>query len=79
MSVSIEQARIAKLKVKDLVSTRQNLQRVLSGIGIGRIGQDYAVRVNLSEPVPDADMPSSLDGVPVEFVTVGNIRKRTTI
>jgi len=76
MSVSIEQARVAKLKVKDLVSASRTLRRVLTGIGIGRIGDDYAVRVNLSEPVMDTGVPPSLDGVPVQFVTVGMVRKQ---
>jgi hypothetical protein len=76
MSVSIQEARIAKVKVKDLLARRVNLQRVLAGIGIGRVGDDYAVRINVSELVPDGDIPHSVDGVPVELVNVGTIQKR---
>jgi len=76
MSVSIQQARIAKVKMKDLLAGRANLQQVLTGVGIGRVGNDYAVRVNVSDSVPDADIPTSLDGVPVELVNVGTIHKR---
>lgn len=74
--MSLDQARVAKLKVRDLVSASVSLQRALAGIGIARVGDDYAVKVNFSEPIENKDLPTSLDGVPIEFETVGAIRKR---
>jgi hypothetical protein len=75
MSVSIEQARVAKGKVKDLFSASPSLQRALAGVGIGRIGDDYAVKVNLSQPLENAGLPDSLDGVPIELEVIGKIHK----
>ena len=38
---------------------------------------DYAVKINLSEPVdPGIELPTDIDGVPVRVEVVGTIRPR---
>ena len=47
------------------------------GIGIGKVGADYAVKVNLREALPGSvGVPDRIAGVPVIFEVVGEIRKR---
>ena len=45
------------------------------GIGINRVAGGFGVKVNLSEPAPpDADLPETIDGVPVHVEVVGALR-----
>lgn len=47
------------------------------GIGITRIGDTYALKVNLAtEPEPSAKLPTTIEGVPVRVEVVGTIRKQ---
>lgn len=47
------------------------------GVGITRVAGDYAIKVNLSEPVaPGIQIPETIDGVPVRVEVTGIIRKR---
>jgi hypothetical protein len=47
------------------------------GVGITRIGGEYAVKVNLSEPLePGIDAPAEIDGVRVRVEVTGVIRAR---
>lgn len=47
------------------------------GIGITRVRGEYAVKVNLSEPVqPGVELPTDIDGVPVRVEVTGPIRAR---
>lgn len=47
------------------------------GVGITRVAGDYAVKVNLSEPVqPGVELPTEIDGVPVRVEVTGPIRAR---
>jgi hypothetical protein len=47
------------------------------GVGITRVNGEYAVKVNLSEPVgPGVELPTDIDGVPVHVEVTGSIRVR---
>jgi hypothetical protein len=71
--ISLEQANAAK---------REALRRfgklaTLTGVGITRVRGEYAVKVNVSEPLDeDAALPSSIEGVPVRVEVTGTIRSR---
>jgi hypothetical protein len=70
MGHTLEQAQAAKEKAKRLFSSNV-------GIGITRLDDGYAVKVNLRNPMPDEEsIPTSIDGVPVRFEVVGEIRKQ---
>jgi len=70
MGHTLEQARAAKEKAKTLFTSNV-------GVGITRLGDGYAVKVNLRNPMSDEDrIPTSIDGVPVQFEVVGEIRKQ---
>ncbi len=73
MGISIEQARAAK------EAARQQLEGVpgVLGIGITKVGADYALQVNLREALPEgAAVPDRIHGVPVQSQVVGPIRKQ---
>jgi hypothetical protein len=71
--VTLEQARAAKSRAMDVFS---RAGRVV-GVGITKVGGGYAVKVNLSEPLPQgADAPTVIDGVPISVEVVGTIRSR---
>jgi hypothetical protein len=71
--VTLEQARAAKaaaLRYFEQVGT-------VVGVGVTRIDADYAVKINLREPLPEhVTVPAEIDGVPVRVEVVGPIRKR---
>ncbi|HLV89430.1 MAG TPA: hypothetical protein VKV39_20775 [Candidatus Sulfotelmatobacter sp.] len=70
MSYTLEQARAAKEKAKQLFTSNV-------GVGITKVNDGYAVKVNLQEPLVDKEnMPTAIDGVPVQFEVVGEIRKQ---
>ena len=68
----LEQARAAKERAKVLFAKKASVV----GIGINRVGGGFGVKVNLSEPAPPgADLPETIDGVPVRVEVIGTIRK----
>jgi len=70
VSYTLEQARAAKEKAKQLFTSNV-------GVGITKVNDGYAVKVNLQEPLVDKEnMPTAIDGVPVQFEVVGEIRKQ---
>jgi hypothetical protein len=72
-AISIEKARAAKSAAKQL------LAKLLGDVAIGitRIGDDYALKVNLPAPPPDSVvLPKDVDGVPIRFEVTGTISKR---
>ena len=70
MGHTLEQARAAKDKAKQLFASNV-------GVGVTRLGDGYAVKVNLRTPLPENEsVPTSIDGVPVKFEVVGEIRKQ---
>ena len=70
MAVTIVQAREAKTAAKAAFS---RIGRVV-GVGITRINQDYAVKINLrSQPAHDVWIPREVNGVPILVEVVGKI------
>jgi len=70
-SIGIEQARAAKKKAK------RQLAGVASVVGIGltRVGDDYAVKINLAAAPSDGPkFPDNIDGVPVRCEVVGKLK-----
>ena len=71
--VTLEQARAAKATA---LRHFENLGTIV-GVGITRVDDDYAIKVNLSEPLAEGtELPADIDGVPVRVEVVGTIRKR---
>jgi hypothetical protein len=74
-SATLQEARAAKAKVAQLVSGHP----AVNGVGITRVGDGYAVKLNLSSPNGTAGLPKQVDGVPVRIETVGPIAKRKRV
>jgi hypothetical protein len=73
MPVSIERARAAKESAKVALAGIPGLV----GIGLTKLGSDYALKVNLREELPDhIHVPTQVAGVPVRIEIVGVIKKR---
>jgi hypothetical protein len=70
MGSNLDKARAAKDKAKELFTSNV-------GVGITKIADGYAVKVNLRNPIPsDKSVPTSIDGVPIQFEVVGEIHKQ---
>lgn len=73
MAVTIDQARQAKDSAKSMLADVPGIV----GLGLTKVGEDYAVKVNLREELPDGvSVPKQIAGVPVLIEVVGTIRKR---
>lgn len=71
--VTLKQAQAAKQMA---LRRFQTIARVV-GVGITRVAGEYAVKVNLSEPVePGTELPTEIEGVPVRVEITGSIRTR---
>jgi hypothetical protein len=71
--VTLEKAEAAK---QAALQRFQTIGKVV-GVGITRIAGEYAIKVNLSEPVdPGTELPTEIDGVRVRVEVVGVIRAR---
>jgi len=72
-AITLEQAKAAK---RDILQEYGHLGEVI-GVGITRRGDDYVVKVNLSEaPHADSTLPQVHDGVPIVVEVVGQIKAR---
>jgi hypothetical protein len=72
-AVTLEEAQAAKAVA---LKRFKKLDNVV-GIGITRADGDYAVKLNLREPMPSGvELPSRIDGVPVRVEITGTIRAR---
>ncbi len=71
-NVSIDRVRAVKSGLK------QNLGKSVDvvGIGVTRRQGHYVLKVNIGKMPKDRELPSEVDGVPVEFEVVGQIRPR---
>jgi hypothetical protein len=70
---SLDEARAAQSKAQAQLTRIKEV----NGIGITRVGDGFALKVNLSAPLkPGATVPSAIDGVPVHTEVVGTIRPR---
>ena len=73
MSITIEQARAAK----DVAKAELSHVPGVVGIGLTKIGDDYALKVNLrAAPPAQITIPKHIAGVPVSVEVVGEIRKQ---
>ena len=73
MAISLEQARAAKESAKAALAALPGVV----GIGITKLGEDYAVKVNLEAPLPaGVSAPTHVGNVPVHVKVVGRITKR---
>jgi hypothetical protein len=71
--VTLKRAQAAK---KAALQQFERIGKVV-GVGITRVAGDYAVKVNLSEPIqPGVELPTEIDGVPVRVEVTGPIRAR---
>ena len=73
MAITIDQARAAK------DAARTSLADIpgVVGIGLTKLGKDYALKVNLESELPKGvSVPASIAGVRVCVEIVGVIRKR---
>ena len=69
--VTLDQARAAK---DAALKTFERIGEV-TGVGITRVDDDYAVKVNLREPVRSGvAVPTHVEGVPVRVEVTGTIR-----
>jgi hypothetical protein len=72
-AITLEQARAAKAEAQDIFS---RLGEVV-GVGITKIGDNYALKVNLRRPLPGKSAaPKEVRGVPVKLELIGDIRRR---
>ena len=73
MAVTHEQARAAKESAKALLAALPGVV----GVGITKISEDYALKVNLGAPLPaGVSAPERIGGVAVCVEVVGRITKR---
>jgi hypothetical protein len=72
MTTSIEQARLAKSKAR----TAAEAYAGVVGVGLTKIGDSYAIKVNLCREPVQEDLPHSIDGVPIVYEVVGTISLR---
>lgn len=71
--ISLDRAQAAK---RSALRRFKRLGKV-TGVGLTRVKGEYAVKVNLSEPVdPDIEVPTDIDGVPVRVEVTGTLRPR---
>ena len=73
MPITLEQARAAKESAKALLATLPGLV----GVGITKIGEEYALKVNLRASLPaGVSAPERIGDVQVCVEVVGRITKR---
>jgi len=69
----LDAAREAKEKAKTIFARHGTV----NGIGLTRMGERYAVKVNFeSEPRDRASMPREIEGVPVVVQVIGTLHKQ---
>jgi hypothetical protein len=73
MPISLAKARLAKAQVTKLVADNANVV----GVGLTKMGPDYAVKVNLSAR-KKRPVPLTVQGVAVLCEVVGALRKQVT-
>ena len=72
MVTSIEQARLVKSKAR----TAAEAYASVVGVGLTKIGDSYAIKVNLCHKPAQETLPNSIDGVPIVYEIVGTISLR---
>jgi hypothetical protein len=70
---TLEEARAAKGQAQEIF---QSMAQVV-GVGITKVGDGYALKVNLRAPPPEGTrLPGDVDGVPVRVEVVGLPKKQ---
>ena len=73
--ITLERAQAAK---KATIRRFKNVASV-TGVGITRVAGEYAVKLNLSEPLdPEVRVPADVDGVPLRIEVIGTVRSRSS-
>jgi len=73
VAINLEQARAAKESARALLAALPGVV----GVGITKVGKDYALKVNLRAPLPrGVSAPERIGDVPVRVEVVGRITKR---
>jgi hypothetical protein len=73
VAINLEQARAAKESARALLAALPGVV----GVGITKVGEDYALKVNLRAPLPrGVSAPERIGDVPVRVEVVGRITKR---
>ena len=68
---TLDEARAAKRKAGESLARLPQM----CGIGVVRLRRGYGLRVNLAEGAAAETIPETVDGVPVQVVVVGRIRR----
>ncbi len=63
-------------RAKDAVLSLLEHHGAVNGVGVAAVEDGFAVKVNLSRPADGLALPTSIEGVPVVWEIVGEIRKR---
>jgi hypothetical protein len=64
-------------RVKQKVAEIARAAGPIAGVGLTKVGNSYAVKVNFRESQAiDGGLPDSVDGVPVVYEVVGRITSR---
>lgn len=72
-ALQLEAARQVKARAKEIFSQFGSV----NGIGLTRLGDGYAVKVNFeSEPLDRANLPHDIEGVPVVIQVIGPLHKQ---
>ena len=72
----LEAARKVKERAKEIFSRYGSV----NGIGLTKLGERYAVKVNFEfEPIDRASLPQNVEGVPVVVQVIGPLRKQGLI
>lgn len=69
---TLSDARAAKSDVVRLLEGRTEV----NGIGIAKLADGFAVKVNLSRPLLDRRLPRTVRGVPLKVEVIGRISRR---
>jgi hypothetical protein len=70
MQTSLDEAR----RVKSRAGNAARGQASVVGVGLTKLGDAYAVKINLGAPVPtSAKLPTEIDGVRIIYEVVGQI------
>jgi hypothetical protein len=71
--ITLQRARTAKAAVLKQFRRLPNL----SGVGIAKVSGEYAVKINLTAPMPTGtQLPGEIQGVPVAIEVTGTVKSR---
>jgi hypothetical protein len=65
---------IRAAKLRAMTEFRKLLGKEVA-VGVVNLKDGQGLKVNLSEPPGDVELPSEIDGYPVEVAVVGHIKK----